>query len=57
MTGNRCHNTAETGTQKHGIEETGQSDHNLIGGNFCRGNLEPGIVTVGKGTQVTGNLQ
>ncbi len=57
ITNNRCMNTEEPGTQKCGIEESGTSDRNLIGGNYCRGNLQPGVVTVGKATQAAGNMQ
>lgn len=56
ITGNRCLDDQTTKTQAAGIIEQDASDHNLISGNLCRGNLGPGVQTSGPETEAFGNM-
>ena len=56
VTGNRSGGEAARATQKFGIEEGYLSNHNLIAENACQGNLEGGILIVGRDTEVVDNL-
>jgi parallel beta-helix repeat protein len=56
VSGNRCGCEADKPTQRFGIEEIGTSDSNVITGNLCAGNLQGGLVVVGRSTQTNANV-
>jgi parallel beta-helix repeat protein len=57
VVGNRCLDSQDRRTQKHGIEEAGKSDYNLITSNHCLNNLQGGITTCGPHTLKAQNLE
>jgi parallel beta-helix repeat protein len=56
VTSNHCSSDQQKPTQRLGIEESGQSNHNVISGDLCEGNVEGGIAVVGADTQVLANV-
>jgi len=57
VSGNRCFDSQQTKTQKHGIEESADCRENTIMGNDCRGNARQGLALAGQGGTRKGNRE